>query len=71
MVKQPSKNVPWLVELQAALVTDPDLDQALYDDSESLAKSALAGIVYRLYHDEVPDSIRSSMTALGVVLRRS
>ena len=72
LARQRSRNAPWLAEFQEALLTDPDLNQAIYDESEQLAKSALESIVYRLFRQDgqgVPDSIGFVMVQLGVVLR--
>lgn len=66
--KEPSKGHPWLADFQTAILTDPDFDQALVDDNEQLAKSALTAIVYRLFRTRPPSALRSSLRMIGVAI---
>jgi hypothetical protein len=66
--KEPSRDHAWLADFQAAVLTDPDLDQALVDENTQLAKSALGAIVYRLFQTRPPPSLRSSLKMIGVAI---
>jgi hypothetical protein len=64
--KEPSREHPWLAEFQRAILTDPDLDLALTDECEALAKRTLTAIVYRLFGSQPPTSLKSTLKMLGV-----
>jgi hypothetical protein len=66
--KEPSRNHPWLADFQRAILTDPDLELALSDDSELFAKRTLRAIVHKLFGTHPPDSLRSTLKMVGVSL---